>query len=373
MKIGFDAKRAFHNATGLGHYSRDTIRHVAQRFPDATCYLFNPAPASLPASLALPNITEIRPESPLEKASGSLWRRYGISKHVKKLGLDLYHGLSAELPADIEKTSVKKLVTIHDLIFERYPQFYKKVDASFYRSKTIHAAQIADLILAVSLQTKMDLINFYKIPEEKIHVCYQGYHPIYSTNPDYETLQRVKEQFQLHQPFCLFVGTIEARKNLLTAVKAIAPLPEVQLVAVGRNTAYGREVLRYATANGLQHRVKFIEGLDLKSLHALYHLARLFVYPSIIEGFGIPLLEAQASGLPVISSKGGCFAEAGGPHSRYLEYGEVADWTAAINALWHDEGSRNQMQIAGLVHARKFSDAPIADNLASTYSEILSL
>jgi glycosyltransferase involved in cell wall biosynthesis len=372
MKIGFDAKRAFHNSTGLGHYSRDTIRLIAKSFPEATCFVFNPKSAPTPEALKSANILIVKPEGAFEKISGSLWRRYGITRVVKPLGLDLYHGLSAELPVNIEKTGVRTVVTIHDLIFERYPQFYSRVDLSFYRNKTHHAAMIADHILAVSLQTKMDLINFYKIPEEKIQVLYQGFHPIYNTLPDAHVLEQVQRQHQLQAPFCLFVGTIEARKNLLTVLKAIQPLPDVHLVAVGRSTPYTKEVVHYAHANGLSNRLKILENIDLKTLHAIYHLARIFVYPSIIEGFGIPLVEAQACGLPIISSKGGCFAEAGGPHSLYLEYGEVSDWSDAIKGLWNDETQQRTMKAKGLTNAARFNESAIGGALADAYRQILN-
>ena len=372
MNIGFDAKRAFHNATGLGHYSRDLIRLLANELPENQYFLFNPKPAKVAFNLQWPYVLEIRPSGPIAKHFGNFWRQYGIQREVKKYQLDVFHGLSAELPPDIEKLGIKTLVTVHDLIFERFPEFYGAVDTSIYRKKTMRAAQIADHVIAVSLQTKMDLINFYKIPEEKISVIYQGCHPIFQTSPNAQQRAAVLAKYDLSENFAFTVGTIEARKNLMTAVAAIKDLPEVQLVAIGKKKAYAQKVQQFVSQNGLSNRVHLLENVPLEDLHVLYHCAKIFLYPSIIEGFGIPLLEAQFSGLPVICSKGGCFAEAGGAHSIYLEAKEVGYWQEAIAQLWHDADKRKEMQLAGAAHIKKFTPAAIAAQLKSFYQNFLA-
>lgn len=372
MNIGFDAKRAFHNATGLGHYSRDLIRLLANELPENQYFLFNPKPGKVAFQIHWPHVHEIRPSGPITKHFGNFWRQYGIQKEVKKHQLDVFHGLSAELPPEIEKLGIKTLVTVHDLIFERFPEFYGSVDVGIYRKKTMRAALVANHIIAVSLQTKMDLINFYKIPEEKISVVYQGCHPIFQTKPDPSKSKQVLEKYNLPPDFVLTVGTIEARKNLLTAVAAIKNLPDVHLVAVGKKKPYAQKVQQFIAQNELENRVHLLENVSLEELHVLYHSAKFFLYPSIIEGFGIPLLEAQFSGLPVICSKGGCFAEAGGTHSIYLEAKEVKDWQEAIALLWQDADKRKEMVLAGTAHIQKFTPEAIAAQLKGFYKHFLT-
>lgn len=371
MNIGFDAKRAFHNATGLGHYSRDLIQLLAAHLPEHHYFLFNPKAGKIPFQPLQANVLEVRPSGSLAKRFGNFWRQLGIQKEVKKYQLDVFHGLSAELPPEIEKLGIKTLVTVHDLIFERFPEFYSTIDAGIYRKKTLRAATVADHVLAVSLQTKMDLINFYKIPEEKISVVYQGCHPIFGTVPDLAQLEHVRKKYQLPAHFALTVGTIEPRKNLLTAAAAIEPHQNIYLVAVGRKKKYAHKVAQYAERSGFGNRLLILEDVPLSDLHALYHLAKIFVYPSIIEGFGIPLLEAQFSGLPVICSKGGCFAEAGGNHSIYLETNEVPAWSEAIAQLWLDAPKRAEMQQAGFAHVQKFTPEAIANQLVTFYQNFL--
>ena len=120
MNIGFDAKRAYHNGTGLGHYSRTLIRSLAEYFPQHEYYLFNPKPSEL-FKLNGKNIHEVLPSKLLHKTLSSVWRSTWIKKDLEKLNIDLYHGLSNEIPLDIHKTDIKSVVTIHDLILERFP------------------------------------------------------------------------------------------------------------------------------------------------------------------------------------------------------------------------------------------------------------
>jgi glycosyltransferase involved in cell wall biosynthesis len=168
------------------------------------------------------------------------------------------------------------------------------------------------------------------------------------------------------------VGTLERRKNLLVALRAVAPLEGVSLVAVGRPTPYARELAAFVAEHGLGDRVRFLHGLTIPELASLYRLATAFVYPSIFEGFGIPILEALAAGTPVVTTRGGCFAEAGGPGSAYVDPRDPEELRSVLSALLADPARRAEMRARGRAHAARFSDAAIADDLFRVYREALS-
>ena len=173
MRIGFDAKRAFLNNTGLGNYSRDTIRVLSNFYPDNKYFLYTPKEKgnSRLAFLDNRNNTFVRtPQSLLNKALKSYWRSKSIVSDLFNNKIDIYHGLSHELPLGIEKTNIKTVVTIHDLIFIRYPHLFRTIDRKIYYKKFNSACHRADKIIAVSQQTKQDIIDFFLIPEEKIEV-----------------------------------------------------------------------------------------------------------------------------------------------------------------------------------------------------------
>ena len=165
------------------------------------------------------------------------------------------------------------------------------------------------------------------------------------------------------------MGTIERRKNLLLTVGALAELPDVPLVVVGRPTPYKAELLAFVRARRLEARVRFLEGLTMPELATLYRLAMVAVYPSIVEGFGIPVLEAIASGTPVVTTRGGVFPEVGGPGSAYVDPHDPAELRAELASILSDPERRARMRAAGLAHAERFRDDAIADALFRVYEE----
>ena len=171
MKIGFDAKRAFFNPTGLGNYSRTLISSLSNRFPDHEYFLYSPKVSHNGLFSADTNNLQLRiPAGLIAKLAPALWRSYGMNRTLKQDKLDLYHGLSHELPAGIKKTKIPSVVTIHDLIYLRYPKYYPAMDRWVYDKKFRHSCRVADRIIAVSEQTRRDLIEFFNVIPEKITV-----------------------------------------------------------------------------------------------------------------------------------------------------------------------------------------------------------
>ena len=230
MKIAFDGKRFFNNSSGLGNYSRDLVRILATYFPENKYVLLNKDQSEKGKEiLKLPNV------SFQKTLAGNFSRQFKMGKDAQQINADIFHGLSGELPLKWSDKPIKKIVTIHDLIFLRFPQYYSFFDRKIHFWKFKKAVEQADLIIAISEQTKRDIIQFLKVPEEKIRVVYQGCHHAFKENQSADFLNSIKEKYNLPKRFILNVGTIEERKNLLHIVKAIHGT-EIPLVVIGKKT-----------------------------------------------------------------------------------------------------------------------------------------
>lgn len=370
MRIGFDAKRAFYNFTGLGNYSRNIINSLYHYFGEHEYYLFTPQLENSIDFIHGDHINVLLPETRTGRIFRSYWRSVLLSKQLEHDQIDIYHGLSNELPVNIHNTKIKTVVTIHDLIFLRYPDLYTIFDRNVYNKKFRYAAEHANKIIAVSTQTKSDLIEFYNIDADKINVIYQSCDNIYQKVVQPDEKIKVKEQYRLPDEYLLYVGTIEERKNLLNVVKALhLGNINIPLVIVGKTTPYLQHVVNYI-CNHLVKNIIFLKEVPLKDLPAIYQSASLFIYPSVFEGFGIPILEAMQSGVPVITSKGGCFEEVGGEAANYVDPNNVEDIINALNTLLIDQNRCSEMKDKGYMQAKKFSEEGIARQIMGIYSDL---
>jgi len=370
MKIGYEAKRVFHNKTGLGNYSRDLVRILAAFYPENQYLLYNPKKnKEVLFHHTSENVLEKLPATPFYKKFYNLWRQKGIISDLVNDTVEVFHGLSGELPTGLKAKNIKSVVTIHDLIFMRYPNLYSFFDRKIHFLKFKKAAQQADLVIAISEQTKSDIITYLKIPSEKIQVIYQGCQDVFKQNYSQTEKEVVIQKFQLPNQFLLNVGTLEERKNAFSIVKAIKDL-DVHLVLVGKETDYSSQIHDYCKTHNLVHRVHFLKGLTSKELAIIYQLATLFIYPSIFEGFGIPIIEALYSKTPVITTNSGVFPEAGGPHSSYVNPKDITAMSTTIEALWNNENRRNEMAEKGLEFVQKFNDEVIAKQLMQAYADL---
>ena len=360
MKIGFDAKRAFHNSSGLGNYSRDTIRLLSEFFPDNEYLLYNPKKGNINYSINLNNTKVVFPEGRLNKITSSYWRQKPIVKQLVKDKVDVFIGLSNEIPSGFEKITIKSIVVVHDLIFIRFPELYSKIDQKIHVRKVEKACKSADKIIAISESTKNDIVEFLKVDPNKIEVVYQGCHPTFQEEFDLELQKKTKVKFNLPERYILNVGSIEERKSLLTAVQAISDFKDMHLVVVGKQTKYTDKIKEFITKFDMQDRVHFLKDVSMPELASIYQQADIFVYPSIFEGFGIPIIEALFSKTPVISSTGSCFDEAGGEYSWYVEPKNSGELKLAILELWNNEETRNEMAKRGFEFVQKFKDENVA-------------
>lgn len=382
MNIGFDAKRACHNQTGLGHYSRTLIRSLSAFFPEHQYYLFNPKPSSL-FSLQAPNLQEVLPSGFLDKTFTSAWRSSWVKKDLHRLKIGLYHGLSHEVPAGIHKTGIRSVVTMHDLIHERHPEQYSAIDVRIYSQKFRSACAHADAVIAISEQTKRDIIEFYKTPAEKIRVCYQSCDPAFAEQVSEEQKQKVKERYGLPGEFFLYVGSVIERKNLLNACKAVFLLRNelnIPLVVIGDGKKYKQQVKDFILQNGIGDRIIFLSEKEAArssasfqtaaDFPAIYQSAIAMIYPSFFEGFGIPVLEALWSRLPVITSNVSCLPEAGGEGAYYVNPVSAEEIAEGMKTIYGDKQLVARMIEKGWQHAQRFSPDKAAAAVMDVYKSI---
>tara|TARA_Y100001933_G_scaffold219735_1_gene228553 strand:- start:12408 stop:13532 length:1125 start_codon:yes stop_codon:yes gene_type:complete len=373
IKLGYDGKRAFFNNTGLGNYSRDTIRVVSKNFKDNKYFIYtsnNIKNKRLDFIKSNKNIYIKTPKNFFYKSFDFLWRSKKVIDDLLHDKIDIYHGLSNEIPYGIEVTGIKTIVTIHDLIFIRYPNLFQAFDRYIYFKKFKYACEKANKIIAVSTQTKKDIIKFFNISEDKITVIYQGCNNIFQKEITIDKQNLVAKKYNLPNKFLLYVGTIEERKNLLSLIKAIKKIPNQKLVVIGNGKKYKKKCREYIRVNNLEKNILFINNLSLNEIRAIYAKAEIMIYPSIFEGFGIPILEALFSKVPVITSKNGCFSEAGGPHTSYINPLSSEEIKNEILKIQSSNEIRNKMIRNGYAYAQNFTDEKIANNLMKLYKSL---
>jgi glycosyltransferase involved in cell wall biosynthesis len=286
--------------------------------------------------------------------------------------VQLYHGLSNELPIGLRKAGIRSIVTIHDVIFLRYPGYYKSIDRAVYLKKMQYACREADHIVTVSDSTRRDVISYFGVEPQKISIIYQGCDDSFHIPVKETKMKEVRTKYRLPEKYILNVGTIEARKNLMLAVKAMLKVDkDIHLVAVGRLTSYAEQVKDFIAQNDLGSRVHILTDVPLNDLPAIYQSSQLFVYPSFYEGFGIPVIEALYSGVPVIAAIGSCLLEAGGPHSIYVSPENEQAMVDSIKKFFANDALRNKMIEEGRKHAFRFDDQLLSQQMIQLYQQVL--
>ena len=369
MRIGFDAKRAFNNHSGLGNYSRYIISNICRFYPENDCLLYTPSIADPDLFYEPEGATIKQPNFSGGKISGTYWRSFQLSKQLNDDAVDVYHGLSNEIPRGIHKTMVRSVMTIHDLIFMERPELYKPTDRYLYTKKVQYGAKNASRIIAVSKQTKDDIIRFLGVDEKRIKVVYQGCDRQFYNRVSLEALQFTRQRFALPSEYLLYVGTIEERKNLLKIVEALDKGNiYCPLVVVGRKTAYYNQVKNYIEKNGMNN-IHFLDQVQVSDLPAIYQGSSGFIYPSAYEGFGIPILEALNSGVPVITSAGGCLEETAGKGGLLIDPENQEQMITAITQVLEDTGLRDRLVREGGAHALRFREEQTIPALYNVYLE----
>ena len=378
MIIGFDAKRIVRNGTGLGSYSRTLVNNLIVQCPEGTELRLYAPDKGIDAlrNQIKSGVTWCYPSlfSPLSSLLSPLmkpyWRSHGIVNDLKRDGVEVFHGLSGELPIGLRKAGIKGVVTIHDLIFLRHPEWYNPVDVMFYKWKFHKTLKEATKIIAISECTKRDIIHYGDIDPERIEIIYQSFSPQFKQNSSPQNNTASEENSSLFtlnsslKRYILSVGTVEERKNLGLAVKALDYLPDnVHLVAVGRQTDYAKSLPKHP-------RLHLMGQLPIEELTALYDGAEAFVYSSRYEGFGIPIIEAISRGLPVVACTGACLEEAGGPDSIYVDPDDAQAMANAIKSVLKGAPDREQRIERSKEYIKRFEGNDVAAQVMQLYQNL---
>lgn len=354
MKIGFDAKRYFQNTTGLGNYSRWLVDSLAAR-NKYDYHLYHPKELSQKVELPTHHPQGIKSAVP------SLWRTRFVCSRLEDDGMQLFHGLSNELPFGIHKTNVKSVVTIHDLINKRFPENYSAVDRIIYNRKLHYAQKHADKIIVPSQQTSEDLTLYFGTPKSKIQVIPLAYIP----------KQNVKKESTAHEPYILCVSSLDKRKNLVRLVKAFSlSNSKHKLIIAGKTGGMLKRIQKII--KDLDAKVELRLDVTNKELEQLYTNSLFCVYPSLYEGFGIPILEAFSYNKTVATSEVSSMPEVGGDAAIYFNPSETSSITYAINALL-DEKERQDYQNKIPDQLDKFDSDVLIKKYEEIYNNVITL
>lgn len=364
MRIGFDAKRLFLNNTGLGNYSRTLVRNLVKYFPQHEYFLYSPKVEKNQSTQFFFDQDNVKIVSPKD-GGGALWRSRGVLKEISKDKLDVYHGLSNELPYGLGQLDTKAVVTIHDIIFERYPRQYGVFDRMMYRHKTRKAIVSADRVISISHQTTDDLVKYYQAPSGKLSLLYQSCNPSFTDAPSPLTVQE--------NDYFLYVGSVIERKNLLAILEALHILTKdkrKKLLIVGTGTKYFKKAKDFVAKHQLDTWVEWKGALDNSALRELYENAIALIYPSIFEGFGIPVIESMFAGRPVITSNLSSLKEAGGKAALLIDPFKVEELALAMEQIC-DPKVQEDLLSKIPKHLEQFDPEKLSKQLIDIYQSIL--
>ena len=370
MRIAIDARKL--RDFGIGTYVRNLLRHLA-RIDQTTDYvvLCRESDRQMVAEFG-ENFRAVPESSP----GYSIREQITVPRDLRREGAHLFHAPHYVLPP---LTPCKSVVTIHDCIHLRFPQYLpNKLGYAYARSSLWLATHRSDRILTVSEASKRDILDYFTVPPAKIDVIYNGIDERFSAPPAEDDVARVRERYQLDDPFILYAGNIKPHKNLERTIEAFHVLrhsgefDQVKLVIIGD------EIAKYAALRHAVHRhklhkyVRFFGFVPDRTLAILYRLAAVFVFPSLYEGFGLPPLEAMASGTPVITSNVSSLPEVVGDAALLVDPLQPEAIADAMRRVLTDSALRADLRGRGLDRARHFSWERSIRRVHEIYGEVLA-
>ncbi|MBI4673041.1 MAG: glycosyltransferase family 4 protein [Chloroflexi bacterium] len=365
MNIGIDAHMLGHNETGNETYILELVRALAARASGDTFFVYVENPDALPREiLTAPHIRVIpyATRSSLRRLLGELPRR------AARDALDVLH-ISYNAPLRLP-AACALVVTIHDISFEHFPHFFSRRLHAFLKTSVPRSARAAQQIITDTESTKQDLIQTYRLPLEKITVTHYAAGAQFRRIPEGAALARVRAKYNTGEKFVLAVGNLQPRKNLERLMRAFAEakrdadLPH-KLVIVGQRLWRAAPI--FETARELTDAVILTGYVAAEDLPLLYNAADIFAYPSLYEGFGLPVVEAMACGAPVLTSNVSCLPEIAGNAAHFIDPYDQTAIARALRRLATDDAYRSELATRGLTRARLFSWERTAQQTLQVY------
>ncbi len=369
MRIGIDGRYIQDHFPGIGRYTHNLIQALAKAAPeDSFVLLHNPGVVNTRydlETLRVPNTEVVAVDFP----TFSLTEQYRLPSFIHHLGLDLFHSPYYIKPYLLPCPSV---VTIYDLIPRLYPQYISPWARGIFEVAIRLATVTSRLVISVSQSAKEDLVRLLGVPPSKVWVTPLGvdtqFHPV-----NEKAVLNLRQKYDLSEGYILYLGINKPHKNLVRLVKAFAKVKTGRkLVLAGKEDPRYRKVHEVVKRLSLQERVVFLGQVPEDDLPALYSGAALFVFPSLYEGFGLPLLEAMACGVPVVCSSTSSLPEIAGRAAVMVDPLDVSQLARALKRVLGDSDLRVSMREEGLKQAARFSWERTAKETLAVYRQVLS-
>lgn len=382
MRIGIDCRTILNpdkgEAAGVGHYTYQLVRHLSEHAPKDAEFVFffdeKVADAKLEKFKKEGIEAKFFPFIQYKTFLPLAYSHFLVTAFLRRENLDLLHSPIPHLPLSYNNPAV---VTVHDLAIYKYPKLFpsgQQVSTKVVVPRTLKKAK---KIVAVSQATKNDIIELFDIPEDKIEVIYNGLDKRFFERASEKEIEEIKARYNIKKRYILFIGTLEPRKNIERLVEAFnrvrAKKTDWQLVVAGREGWSAEKIYEKAMSSPYRKDIIFTGYIAADDVNPLLSGAEIFVSPSIYEGFGMPVTEALAQGLPVITSKYGSLPEVAGKAAILIDPYEVTDIAGAINLLIEDKKFRDEIREIGFKQAQKYSWEKCARDTLKVYQQALDL
>lgn len=370
MRIAIDARSVFPGRGGIGQYTQNLAANLARVDPTNEYLLFCCTAKGNMRIAQGPNVREAVFETGMMDV---MWEQLTLPNELTHAGVDLYHSPMFALPAI---RVCPMVVTIHDVVFETHLEWVDERLCYYLRKWARFSAKQAKRIITVSEFSKQEIVRTYGVAEDRVDVTYEAADPRFYPIEDREMLRQVTAKHGLPQEFLLYVGSLEAKKNvenLLAAfrkAKADAKLAD-QLVLVGGKGGQAMDVDALLEKHECRDDVVLTGYVPDQDLPWVYNAAKAFIYPSLYEGFGLPPLEAMACGVPVICANATSLPEVVGDAAVLVESKDVAEMASAIANVLGDETVRSDLRDKGLARAAAFSWEKTAKQTLEVYRRVM--
>jgi glycosyltransferase involved in cell wall biosynthesis len=374
MRIAIDVTLALHDMGGVSTYTRGLLDGLAAIDQENDYLLYSYLEPSRPPAAVLPQRSNFRFQ--MVEAGPEHWDRVWWEAELPPkealAPVDVIHSPSFNAPRERHGALV---VTVYDASFLACPEFHAEANRLHCLNGTLNAALYADRVIAISEHTKRELCDFLAVPAERIRVTPLAARHAYYPERDAGFIRRTLDRLGIYRNFVLFVGTLEPRKNVNGLLRAYADYAtkhaggEILVVAGGKGWL-DEDVSRLASELGIEASVRVVGHVEESDLRVLYSVARVFVYPSFYEGFGLPVVEAMACGAPVVTSGTSALPEAAGDAAVLVDPRDVGELSRAVRSVLGDSDLRREMRRRSLERARRFSWEDTARETLTIYQEL---
>ncbi len=349
MRIGIDVGILREERRGVGHYLKNLLENFS-RLTNDFFYLYSPRPIREALSLP-PNFFQRFDHS---RIPGSFWLQIKWRDLIKRDRIETFFAPAHILPLGLPK-KIKKVLVIHDLVALFYPETMAHYNLFVHKLFFRQSVKEADILITMANSTKRDILKLFSLPNEKVKVIYEGVDEKFRPAPK-AAIEAIRQTYQLKRPFILSCGTLEPRKNYPILLEAFSRLKEnYDLVIVGKKGWKYKEVFEKIKELNRKERIKVLGYVGQEEIPPLYSASEFFVFPSLYEGFGLPVLEAMACGAAVISSNAASLPEVGGDAVLYFNPKSSEELLAQMERLIRDEDLRAELKRKGIERAKRFT------------------